>query len=289
MKAYSPEKSNSFEMSSTAKNESLAAQVKPALRTADGAAGKVQTTFTGNISTTGQARFVNIRSEPADSQTVDVRPLFLRTPQNLYLLAEIRSTVVTLDDAVSEASHLLQDMKEAGTGSGIHESLLPRYSDLLNKQITKGETLVEKCQTKINKLVADCSDSCTEISQLEKHFSTCKKRFVIIKEGCKQFLPERNSDIPTSLLILGQITTSHHAFMDTEKENPVEHEDTTETSPTGLAELLPSGPPGQWEDSRDISTVPEDTSNLTNTNEELDDYTGIKELFVEPDEALSKF
>ena len=111
MKTYSPEKANSFEMSPTAKNESLAAQVEPALRTADGAAGKVQTTFTGNISTTGQASSVNIRSEPADSQIVDVRPPFLRTPQNLYLLAEIRSTVVTLGDTVIEASYLLQDMK----------------------------------------------------------------------------------------------------------------------------------------------------------------------------------
>ena len=112
MKAYSPEKANSFEMSSTAKStDSQAAQVEPAPRTADnGTAGTVQTTFSENISITGKAGFVNDRSESADGQTVDMRPLFLRTPQNLYLLAEIRSSVVTLGDTVSEASHLLQQL-----------------------------------------------------------------------------------------------------------------------------------------------------------------------------------
>ena len=90
-------------------------------------------------------------------------------------------------------------------------------------------------------------------------------------------------------LELGQATTSLHevnTLMHVEGKSTVEGEDPkTENSPTGLAELPPSGPPGRWGDSRKTSTLPEDEDppGLTDANRELEDYTGIEELFAEPD------
>ena len=68
----------------------------------------------------------------------------------------------------------------------------------------------------------------------------------------------------------------------------------TESTSTGLAELSPPSPPGQWGNSRkQISPVSQAPSDLIEANGstpmELEDYTGIKELFAEPDEGLSKF
>ena len=135
----------------------------------------------------------------------------------------------------------------------------------------------------MNKLVTIVPDNCTVTDQLASDFYTCKKKFDEVKLRSKHFFPssevelERSPDIPTSLLLqmvslqpcetparrirehldkkleLGQVTTSLHevnTFMHVEGKSTVEGEDPkTENSPTGLAELPPSGPPGQWGDS----------------------------------------
>ena len=97
-------------------------------------------------------------------------------------------------------------------------------------------------------------------------------------------------------LELGQIITSLdevNALMHTEEESTVEREDhsKTESTSTGLAELSPPSPPGQWGNSRKrtspVSQAPSEAKGSTPM--ELEDYTGIKELFAEPDEGLSKF
>ena len=108
-------------------------------------------------------------------------------------------------------------MKQAGTSGGLHDSLLPRYSDLLSKQIDKREALLERGQTKMDKITG-YSEYCT-VNQMVEDFSTCKEKFVRVKEGCKQFLPspepglERNSDIPTSLLMKDRVFVRKFASM----------------------------------------------------------------------------
>ena len=235
-----------------------------------------ETTFSAAALETG---FDNNRTKSADSNTMDknMKPLILRSPETLILIADIRSTNVVLSDVVTEASHLILDMKQAGTSGGLHRSMLPCYSDRLSKQINRGETLLRECQTKMNKMVTIYSDNCTVTDQLVSDFSTCKKKFDEVKLRSKHFLPsseiglERSPDIPTSLLLqmvslqpgetparrlrehldkkleLGQVTTSLHevnTFMHVEGKSTVEGEDPkTENSSTGLAELPPSPSP----------------------------------------------
>ena len=56
----------------------------------------------------------------------NMKPLILRSPETLVLIADIRSTNVVLSDMVTEASHLILDMKQAGTSGGLHAALLFR-------------------------------------------------------------------------------------------------------------------------------------------------------------------
>ena len=145
-----------------------------------------ETTFSAAVSKTG---FDNNKTKSADSHTMDknMRPLFLRSPETLFLIAEIRSTNVVLSNVVTETGHHLLDMEQAGIGGGLHQGMLPCYSDMLCKLINEGEALLEECQTKANKLVTIwsdtslISDSCTELDQLVTDFSTCKEKFDEVK------------------------------------------------------------------------------------------------------------
>ena len=99
-------------------------------------------------------------------------------------------------------------------------------------------------------------------------------------------------------LELGQATTSLHEVNTlmhvdatcselTERKSTVEGEDPETENYPCLEELTSSGPLGQWGNSRKISTLPGEPSGLTDVNSELEDFTGIKELFAEPDDDLS--
>ena len=116
-----------------------------------------ETTFSAAVSKTG---FDNNKTKSADSHTMDknMRPLFFRSPETLFLIAEIRNTNVGLSNVVTEAGHHLLDMEQAGISGGLHKSMLPCYSDILCKLIDKG-ALLEECQTKVNKLVTICDTS----------------------------------------------------------------------------------------------------------------------------------
>ena len=105
-----------------------------------------QTTFSEAVSKTGKTGFENNKTKSADSNTMDknIKPLILRSPETLVLIADIRSTNVVLSDVVTEASHLILDMKQAGTSGGLHRSMLPCYSDRLSKQINRGENVRQK-------------------------------------------------------------------------------------------------------------------------------------------------
>ena len=63
-----------------------------------------ETTFSAVVSKTG---FDNNKTKSADSHTMDknMRPLFLRSPETLFLIAEIRNTNVGLSNVVTEAGH----------------------------------------------------------------------------------------------------------------------------------------------------------------------------------------
>ena len=124
------------------------------------AAQVVQTTFSEAVSKTGKTGFENNETKSADT---------------LVLIADIKSTNMVLGDVVAEASHLIWNMKEAGT------SMLPCFPDRLSKQINKGETRIRECQAKMNKLVTIVPDNCTVTDQLASYFYTCKKRFDEVK------------------------------------------------------------------------------------------------------------
>ena len=150
-----------------------------------------QTTFSEAVSKTGKTGFENDKTKSADSNTMDknIKPLILRSPETLVLIADIRSTYMVLGDVIAEASHLILDMKEAGISGGLHRSMLPCFSDRLSKQINRGETRIRECQTKMNKMVTIYSDNCTVTDQLASDFSTCKKKFDEVKLRSKHFLP----------------------------------------------------------------------------------------------------
>ena len=91
---------------------------------------------------------------------VDSKPEILKTPQNLYLLAETRVARVGLHDAMQEADQVLHILEQAGTDKGIHPLMIPHFTDRLCKEIDAGEALLNKCQNKLNELVDLYSGSC---------------------------------------------------------------------------------------------------------------------------------
>ena len=97
---------------------------------------------------------------------VNTRPEILKTPQNLYLLAEARVARVGLHDAVQEVNQVLHILEQAGTSKGIHPLMIPHFTDRLCKEIDAGEALLGKCQRKLDELVNLYSGSCNDIHQL---------------------------------------------------------------------------------------------------------------------------
>ena len=268
------------------------------------AAQVMQTTFSEAVSNTGKAGLENNKTKSAET---------------LVLIADIRSTNMVLGDVIADNRHLIRTMKEVGTSMlpcfpdrlrkqiSKGETRIRECQAKMNKLVT---IVPDNC-TVTDQLASDfytCKKRFDEVKLRSKHFLPSSEVEL-----------ERSPGIPTSLLLqmvelqpcetparrikklldkkleLGQATTSLHEVntlmhMDdtcselAERKSTVEEEDhKTENSSTCLEELTSSGPPGQWGDSRKISTLPEEPPGLTDANSELEDYTGIKELFAEPD------
>ena len=96
------------------------------------AAQAMKTTSSAAVLKTAETGFVNNKTKSAVSNTMDknVKPLLLKNPKVLALIAEIRSNNVRLSDVVAEASCLIQDMEQAGTSGGLHIGMLPNFIDI---------------------------------------------------------------------------------------------------------------------------------------------------------------
>ena len=72
-----------------------------------------------------------------------VRPLILRSPENLYLIAETRTFITGFSDAVAQCGkmvgHVLQVMDDSRL-----TCMVPYYTNLLKESINKGEAYLEK-------------------------------------------------------------------------------------------------------------------------------------------------
>ena len=179
---------------------------------------------------------------------VNTRPEILKTPQNLYLLAEARVARVGLHDAVQEVNQVLHILEQAGTSKGIHPLMIPHFTDRLCKEIDAGEALLGKCQRKLDELVNLYSGHCNDIHQLTTDLSSCKEKFIGVKERCQCFLPDKNLNIPATPVVTSQPSK------DPAEKSTVQHtespaEDPAETSSTGPAEPNPTSPLGQWGES----------------------------------------
>jgi len=269
----------------------------------------VKTTSSACISNPAETGFVNDKIKSAVSNTMGkVKPL-LRSPEVLAKIVEMRSNNVKLSDVVTEASCLIDNIEQAGTDSGLHISMLPNFIGRLDKQISKGESLVGVGQT-MHQMTTTHPGRDPVTDQLAFDFSTCRQKFSEVKTKSKQFLP--GSNIPTSLLIqmlslqpeaspskrlrehldrkmeLGQTATSLHEVNTVmhAKESTV---DLRENPLTGLAELTSSGPLGQREDGRKVRNEEEhekdqeDVRNLfndTQTNLFNDESGSMNSFFV---------
>ena len=94
-------------------------------------------------------------------------------------IVEMRSNNVKLSDAITEANCLLDNIEQAGADSSLHINILPNFIGRLDKQISKGESLVGAGQS----MIATTHPGDPVTDQLAFDFSTWNQpgRAVIIK------------------------------------------------------------------------------------------------------------
>ena len=185
-----------------------------------------QTTFCEARSNSGKTGPGINKTKSADLKRVNKRPEILRTPQNLYLIAEARATRVALHDAVQEVDQILHTLEQAGT-NGFPTCMIPSYSDRLCEKIDAGEAMLTKCQGKLDELVNIYSGYCTDTHQLRTDLSSCKEKFIGVKGRCQYFLPDNNLNIPTTPVVTlqpGRDPAEKSTFKHTESpaEDPAE-------------------------------------------------------------------
>ena len=118
----------------------------------------------------------------------NVRPLILRSRENLYLIAETRTFITGFRDAVTLCSkmvdHIFQIMDDC-----LLTRMVPYYTNLLEEKINTVEAYLGKSQRNLDKLITIHPGYCADIHQLATSFSSCKERFEGVKERGKHFLP----------------------------------------------------------------------------------------------------
>ena len=118
----------------------------------------------------------------------NVRPLILRSRENLYLIAETRTFITGFRDAVTLCSkmvdHVFQIMDDC-----LLTCMVPYYTNLLQEKINTGEAYLGKSQRNLDKLITIHPGYCADIHQVATSFSSCKERLQGVKERGKHFLP----------------------------------------------------------------------------------------------------
>ena len=173
-----------------------------------------QTTFCEATSEAGITGFEIAKSADSFSMAKYVRPLILRSPENLCLIADTRSSITRLSDAVLRVDHVLQAMNDS-----LFTCMLPYYTNLLKESINKGEAYLGKSQRKLDKLATIYPGYCAEIHQLATSLSSCKERFEGVKERGKHFLPgpelgSGNGSPTPTLVSLQPVSTPRHLLPD---------------------------------------------------------------------------
>ena len=127
-------------------------------------------------------------TESAGSKAASSVSEVMRTPKNMFLLAETGVFMERLQAITQAANHTLNILQRARNGGGIP---LPHFTKMLCKEVNAGETLLNRCQKKVNELVDLHSDSCSNahIQKLVDKLSICKKEVVNVRETSKHFLP----------------------------------------------------------------------------------------------------
>ena len=135
-------------------------------------------------------------SESAGQKIASSLSAVMRTPKNIFLLAETKVSIEKLQDVMQDADHTLNILQEAGTEGGISPLAVPHFKQRLCKELNAGEALLIKCQDKTNELVGLHLDSCnnSHIQKLTDDLSSCKKDFVNVRERSKYFLPVGSMD-----------------------------------------------------------------------------------------------
>ena len=82
------------------------------------------------------------KTKPDGPKMVDARPEVLKTPQNLFLLAEARASRAGLYDAIKEVEQLLHIMR--------NPPIDPYFKNKMSTQIDAGETLLKEYQEKLD-------------------------------------------------------------------------------------------------------------------------------------------
>ena len=134
------------------------------------------------------AEMVEQTTKPNHGKTgsENVRPLILRSRENLYLIAETRTFITGFRDAVTLCSkmvdHVFQIMDDC-----LLTCMVPYYTNLLEEQINTVEAYLGKSQRNLDKLITIHPGYCADIHQLATSFSSCKERLQGVKERGKHF------------------------------------------------------------------------------------------------------
>ena len=117
----------------------------------------------------------------------------MRTPKNMFLLAETGVFMERLQATTQAANHTLNILQRAKNGG---ENPLPHFTQMLCKEVNAGENLLNRCRNKVNELVDLHPDSCSNahIQKLVDKLSICKKEVVNVRETSKYFLPVRSTE-----------------------------------------------------------------------------------------------
>ena len=105
-----------------------------------------QTTFFSTMSRENE-------SESAGQKIASSLSAVMRTPKNIFLLAETKVSIEKVQDVMQDADHTLNILQEAGAERGIPLQSVPHYTQRLCKEIDAGEVLLDRCQNKVNELV----------------------------------------------------------------------------------------------------------------------------------------
>ena len=167
-------------------------------------------------------------TESAGSKVASSVSEVMKTPKNMFLLAETGVFMERLQAITQAANHTLNILQRARNGGGIP---LPHFTKMLCKEVNAGETLLNRCQKKVNELVDLHSDSCSNahIQKLVDKLSICKIEVVNVRETSKHFLPVSRTE--PQMLQPSQVFTDSTSQQKNSEVDPEEDPETLSTDP----------------------------------------------------------